>query len=489
MTTESAGYDNLRRWREHPESFVREQFRVEPDAWQLEFLQALPHNNRISLNACKGPGKTCALAWAIWWFLSVYPEPNIAATSITSDNLSDGLWKELAKWQNKSSFLKASFVWSKTRIVAKEHAPTWWCSARTWNKNADTTQQADTLAGLHADYLLFVLDEAGGMPDAVMAAAEAGLATGIVTKIIIAGNPTHTEGPLYRASTTERHLWYVIEITGDPDDPKRSPRISIKWAREQIEKYGRDNPWVLVNVFGRFPPSSFNTLIGPDDVRAAMKRHVDEEAYKWAQKRLGIDVARYGDDKTVIFPRQGRVAFRPASMRHVRGSAVSVDISTRVQMAKRRWGSEVELFDDTVGWAHGAIDHMRSCGCPPIPIDFGGNALDPKYENKRAEMWFEMCDWVLSGGALPDIPELVAELSMPTYFFAKKTGKFQLESKEQIKERLKRSPDYADALALTFGIPDMPGEKDQIIQRIHQATGGAHDKVKCEYDPYAADRI
>lgn len=431
---------------------------------------------------------TTALAWAIWWFLTVYPNPNIAATSITSDNLSDGLWKELAKWQNKSDFLKASFVWSKTRIVAKDHAATWWCSARTWNKNADSTQQADTLAGLHADYLMFVLDEAGGMPDAVMAAAEAGLATGIITKIIIAGNPTHTQGPLYRASTNERHMWYVIEITGDPDDPNRSPRISKKWAYEQIEKYGRDNPWVLVNVFGKFPPSSLNTLIGPDDVRTAMKRHYTDDVYKWSQKRLGIDVARFGDDKTVLFPRQGKVAFRPVTMRHKRDSAVSVDISTRTQMAKVRWGSELELFDDTVGWAHGAIDHMRSCGHTPIPIDFGGKALDGKYENKRAEMWFEMCDWILAGGALPDVPELVAELSTPTYFFSKH-GKFQLESKDQIKERLSRSPDYADGLALTFALPDMPGNESRVLQSVSKATGGGTIQVAHEYDPYDEKRL
>src|SRR5678816_1892035 len=95
-----------------------------------------------------------------------------------------------------------------------------------------------------------------------------------------------------------------------------------------------------------------------DDIDAAMRRHLREDAYNWAQKRLGIDVARYGDDLTIIFPRQGLAAFRPQEMRHARGSTVSVDIATKVMGAKQTWGSELELFDATGGWAAGAVDVM-----------------------------------------------------------------------------------------------------------------------------------
>ncbi len=411
----------------------------------------------IPTHNCKGPGKTCLLAWLIWNFLATRPHPNIAATSITSDNLSDGLWKELAKWQIRSEFLKAMFIWTKTRVVAREHVATWWCSARTFNKAADPTQQADTLAGLHADYMLAILDEAGGIPDSVMATVEAILATGIETKIIIAGNPTHTDGPLYRACTSEAHLWKVTEITGDPDDPMRSPRIDKVWARQQIEKYGRENPWVLVNVFGKFPPSSINTLLGPDEVRAAMKRKYRTDIYDWAQKRLGIDVSRYGDDRTVIFPRQGLQAFMPAVMRHNREDPVSVDIFNRVMMAKAKWRSEMDIFDDTVGWAHGAIDCMRAAGQSPLPIAFDRPSINPRYKNNRAYMWFMMAEWIKHGGSIPDIPELVSELTVPTYIFT--GGKFQLEEKRQIKERMGWSPDLADALCLTFAIPDVPKEE------------------------------
>lgn len=426
---------------------------------------------------------TCLIAWLIWNFLATRPHPKMAATSITSDNLSDNLWPELAKWQNKSNFLKETFVWTKTRVFSKNHPQTWFLSARTWSKSADKSQQADTLAGLHAEYLMFVLDEVGGIPDSVMASAEAGLATGTETKILMAGNPTHTEGPLYRACTSQKHLWYVVEITGDPDDPMRSPRISKEWALQQIENYGKDNPWVLVNVFGKFPPSSLNTLLGPEEVREAMKRHLTDDMYDWAQKRLGVDVSRFGDDLTCIFPRQGLASFKPVEMRHIRDSAVSVDIATRVMMAKQQWGSNWEAFDDTVGWAHGAIDVMRAAGHSPLPVAFGSPAFNPRYKNRRAEMWFAMAEWIKKGGALPNIPELVGELTTPIYHFD--GGKFQIEEKKQIKERLGRSPDRADSLALTFCVPEASK-----IESFQQGLPGSRtNQTEHEYNPYADDRI
>lgn len=463
---------------------VREEFGEEPDWWQVELLVAFVNNDvpamrRIAMKACKGPGKTAGLAWCIWIFLACFASrgehPKGAATSITGDNLDDNLWPELAKWQQRSPFLSAAFTWTKTRIFAKDFPETWFFSRRTWPKSGNREQQADTLAGLHSLYLLFVLDESGGIPDSVMAAAEGGLANpGGFKKILQAGNPTHLEGPLYRACSVERHLWHLIEITGDPDDPRRSPRISVQWAREQIEKYGRDNPWVLVNVFGQFPPSSLNSLLGPDEVNAAMKRSPREDAYSFAQKRLGIDVARFGDDRTVIFPRQGLAAFRPVILRQ----QDTVAIAARAMVAITRWGAEVTLIDDTGHWGHGVIDNLRTGGYAPIGIQFHAPAIDPRYKNRRAEMWIQMAEWVKRGGALPNIPELVRELTAPTYTFL--NGKFQLEDKDQIKEKLGSSPDLADALALTFALPEMPTEA-----HLPAAFRGKPGRAQTDYDPLA----
>lgn len=470
----------IRYWRENPVAYVREVFQIEPDPWQHDVLMALTQNMRLAMKACKGPGKTALLAWVAWWFLTCFLHPKIVATSITSDNLADGLWSEMAKWQQRSEFLKAAFRWHKTRIVSVDHPETWFMSARTWPKGSDSSQQANTLAGLHADNMLFILDEVGGIPDSVLAAAEAGLANdlgeaGKCAKIIMAGNPTHTEGPLYRACTVEKHLWHVTEITSDPDNPKRTPRVSVQWARDQIQKYGRDNPWVLVNVFGQFPPASINSLLGVEEVNAAMRRAPREDDFAHAQKRMGIDVARFGDDRSVIFKRQGLMTYAPIEMRGLR----TTEIAARVIHEKREFASEMDFVDDTGHWGHGVIDNLMAAGYPAHGIQFHAPAINPRYKNRRAEMWIEMSEWVKRGGCLPNVPELVGELVTPTYTFV--NGKFQLEDKDQVKERLGRSPDLADALALTFALADMPA-RDSIHGISFANTFG---KASYEYDPFA----
>jgi phage terminase large subunit len=465
----------LDRWRWHPEDMVREEFGVEPDEWQLEVLQLFPHHERLAMKACKGPGKTAVLAWFILNFLATRPKhPKVAATSITGDNLDTNLWPECAKWLHKSPFLSAMFVWSKTRISHKVYPETWFAAARTWPKTADAEQQANALAGFHGDYVLFVLDESGGMPQAVMTTAEAVLASGIETKIVQSGNPTHVDGPLHRACTTDRTFWKVVTVNGDPDDPKRSPRIKIEWARQQIASYGRSNPWVMVNVLGQFPPASINSILGVEEVEAAMHRHLTRDVFDWAEKRLGVDAARFGDDPWIIFPRQGLAAFKPVVVR----SPTTTTIAARVARAYRDWHADLILIDDTGHFGHGCIDALVASKLPVIPIIYSAPATNKRYKNVRAEMWLEMADWVKRGGALPQDLELLQELTTATYSFI--GGQFVLEKKEQMKERLGRSPNKADALAQTFAMPEQPNAVAHRLAQGRQTT--LHDA-----DPFAEE--
>jgi phage terminase large subunit len=279
-------------------------------------------------------------------------------------------------------------------------------------------------------------------------------------------------GPLYRAATTERHLWHFIEIDGDPDKPRRSSRISVQWAKEQIEKYGRDNPWVLVNVFGKFPPSSLDALVGVEEVQEAMRRSPPEDQYSFAARVLGVDAARFGDDPWIIFPRQGRCAFPPVEMRGPRRQ----EAAGRIASAWDRWDADACFVDDTGGFGGGAIDMLLDTGYAPQGINFSSKATNPRYYNKRSEMHFERAQWVKAGGALPHVPELVAELTTPTSWID--GGRLRLEEKAQIKARLGRSPNYADALALTFAEPVAPRGTDWMLKR-------SHTRALTEYEPFA----
>lgn len=467
--------DKLRLWRERPDIFVREVFGATPDPWQDEILRAFPHNQRIAMKASKGPGKSCIEAWLAWNFLLTRPHPKIAATSISGDNLRDGLWTEMAKWREMSPLLKETFVWQKERIFNKDFPETWWMASRQWSKSADPGSVGNTLAGLHADYIMFLLDESGGLPEAIMATAEAALSSCKEGHIVQAGNPTHLEGPLFNACTRDRKMWYVVEITSDPNNPNRSPRVKVEWAQEQIDKYGRDNPWVLVNVFGEFPPSSFNALIGPEEVREAVdRRYRDAEILKYP-RILGVDVARYGDDSSIIFPRQGLQAFTPVQYRGLSGTEGA-------EIVLRKWNDwEVDgaFVDNTGGFGSSWIDNLIRLGKSPIGVHFSQKSTSERFANKRAEMAFLLVEWIKAGGALPDVKELTQALCQTTYTF--KGDKLMLEPKEEVKAKIGYSPDHMDALMLTFAFP--------IEKELRDPFNFQKASHTYEYNPLARDRV
>lgn len=483
----------IKRWREDERGilqFVDEQFNFHPDPWQeaalLAFASPDPKKKRISLQACVGPGKTAILALGGWWFMSVQGDalehPQGACVSISGDNLRDNLWKEYAKWRERSPYMRAAFTWTAKRIFANDHPADWFLSARAWPKSANADEQGATLSGLHSKYVLCQADESGAIPTTIMRAGEQAMAQagGGFAKFIQAGNPVSLEGMLHAAANQLKHLWHVIRVTGDPDDKQAwvySKRVGpepLRWVKEQIATYGRDNPWVKSYILGQFPPQSINALLGIEDVEAAMSRHYTEDAYSWAQMRIGIDVARFGDDRTVMFARQGIVAFaKPVVMR----TQNTVNIAARAAQGIIRSGAEMVLVDDTGHWGHGVIDNLTTANFPAVGIVFSDPAIDVRYRNRRAEMWMQMAQWVKAGGALPRIDELVGELTTPTYTFV--AGKFILEEKDLIKKRLGRSPDLADALALTFAVPDMPADMAAKLGRKQQAV------AQMDEDPFA----
>lgn len=485
----SAAALKLAEWRNDPVQFVRENFGVEPDLWQKDVLRSYgkPGRGRVAMQACAGPGKTAVLAWCGWHFLSTTYDPRIPtphkpeaiAISISGDNLEMNLWKELSLWREASPFLMSEFRWTATKIFQKDHPEKWRIMARSYAKTANPEQQGNVLSGLHSPWILYLLDEIGDMNPIVKLRAEQGLmgSNAIFAKIVAAGNPTSSDGLLHDIAQNPEG-WDVIRITGDPDDPKRSPRIDLESTQALIKQRGRDDPWVQAYILGMFPPGGINQLLSPDEVRTAMERNPTPDQYEWAQKRIGIDVSRYGMDPTILFPRQGVAAFQPVEMRHVRDSAVSVNIGNRTLEMKRTWGSEIECFDDTVGWAHGAVDYCRVNGGNPMPVRFDDTKTDdPRYFNRRAEIWMRMAEWIRFGnGAIPNHPRLLKELCAVTYGY--KGGKYLLESKDDIKKRLQHSLDFSDALALTFAIPDQPAAAvQQRLANIHQEQE--------EYHPHA----
>ena len=480
--TVEAAARKLLSWKRDPVTMSVDEFGYTPDNWQVEALRAFPDQTqqRLALQACVGPGKTFVEAVCGWNFISCYSDgvefPNGACVSITGENLRANLWKEMAMLRDRSPFLRAAFEMTSERIFERQHPKTWFLEARSFSKSANADAQGRTLSGLHSPYICYFLDEVGDMAPSVLRAAEQGLSNCRWGKIVAAGNASSHLGILYEIVKNQPHLWRIIRVTGDPDDPNRSTRISATWAGQMIEKYGRDNPWVMYAILGLFPPTSVNALLGPDEVAAAMGRHVTQDQYEFVQKRIGIDVARFGDDKTVLFPRQGLASYAPVEMRNARTEA----IAGRLIAGKQKWDSEAEFIDDTGGYGAGVIDACRLGGVQLLPINFSSKADDPRYFNKRAEMHWRKAEWVKGGGCLPNIPELAREMCAVTYYYDK--GKLRITEKDQIKAELQgHSPDLDDALALTFALVDLPSKTspEMMLAQFGRSQANSND-----FDPW-----
>jgi hypothetical protein len=221
-----------------------------------------------------------------------------------------------------------------------------------------------------------------------------------------------------------------------------------------------------------FSASNPDQLIAFETVQTASGKHIAENEYEFAPRILGVDVARYGDDRSVIFPRQGLAAFTPSVYQGMDNMSLAAKVAEYIV----NWKPDAVFID--AGRGEGVIDRLRQLGHSVIPVNFGGVPTKPQYVNKRAEMWHDLGEWLKEGGAIPNMAELKIELCAPTYSYANAAGKFELESKDDMRKRGLTSPDVADALAVTFAFPVSP-------TRGPGANLYAGGHAQTEYDPFA----
>lgn len=447
----------MKLWRHRPKIFMRDVMDVSLDLWQEDCVDMYMEYQRMAMVASKGPGKTFILSMLGWHFFMCYFQPKIAALSISKDHLMSNLWAELLKWRARSPLLEHSTNDGFSKITLKGHEGYSFIDARAYPKQSDESQQASVLAGLHADNVGFLIDEAGLIPDAILATADAALSTGDSdtkrARLIVTGNPEYPKGMVHRAyKGRSKQRWGIYTISGDPEDPRRAPRVSKTWAQEQIETYGRDHPWVMVNVLAQYPNVTNDFLISEQDVHDSMNRRIDDVLVKNSQMRLGVDVARGGIDSSVLFRRRGLKAY---PVEEVGSDILGPELAGKVVLQHQDHGIERVFVDDTGGYGSSVVDSLSLFPHIDVtPIKYNAKAQDKRYFNKRTEMWCRMRDWIKKGGQLPNDPRLAEELMMPKLAFH--GGVMRLEEKEQIKTRLGRSPDRGDALAQTFADVEQP---------------------------------
>ena len=229
-----------------------------------------------------------------------------------------------------------------------------------------------------------------------------------------------------------------------------------------------------------FSAAGEDQLISLSLARAATERHLRSDAYDFAPRALGVDPARFGDDRSVIFPRQGLYAAPPRVFKGIDNMTLADRVAQEIQAFKPD-----AVFIDA-GNGGGVIDRLRQLNYDVTEVNFGGIPNSARYINKRAEMWFDMRDWLNAGGCIPKSNELLQDLAAPTFRFTP-ADKIQLESKDDIKARIKMSPDLGDALALTFAYPV---HRNNNVESQARALGmpviDTGVSAVVNYDPYAS---
>ena len=223
-----------------------------------------------------------------------------------------------------------------------------------------------------------------------------------------------------------------------------------------------------------FSAAGEQQLLSLADIETAAARHLRKDQYEWAPMILGVDPARFGDDASVIFPRQGLCAKEPRVFHKLDNMA----FAGHVAQAINDYQADAVMVD--AGNGGGVIDRLRQLGFTVTEVNFGGKAPKPRYVNMRTYMWYEMAEWIAGGGVIPKINRLWQDLAAPTYEFTS-TDQIALEPKDDIKARGLPSPDYGDALALTFAYPVR--KETNLIRKLRSEMESRNDEV---YDPLGA---
>jgi len=426
--------DFIAAYRDHPVLFVREVLGATPLPWQEDFLRAVARGERrISVRAGHGVGKSTVCSWAlIWHMVTRYPQKSVV-TAPTAAQLFDALYSELKSWINKlPPILKDLFEVFSDRINLKDAPESSFISART-----SSSERPEALAGVHSENVLLIVDEASAVPEQVFEAA-AGSMSGHSATTILISNPTRNSGLFYKTHHELASDWFRLHVSCI-----NIPLVSSDFVRQIEATYGRDSNAFRIRVLGEFAIADDDTLIAADLVDAAMSRDITQGDETMV---YGLDVARFGTDRTALCKRRGNVV---VEIKHWGGLDLMQTVGAVVNEAKT--DNPEEICVDTIGLGSGVADRLREQGFNVRDVNVSeSSAMNPNANKLRDELWLSVKDWLATRAVkLPKDDTLRHELVAPRYNFTS-SGKVVVESKDSMKRRGMRSPDLADALCLTF---------------------------------------
>lgn len=434
-------------YRKDIELFATEVLGFLPDEWQRKVFMSIVKERYTAVKSGQGVGKTGTEAAVLLWFLTCFPYPRVVCTAPTKQQLHDVLWSEVSKWQSNSPILSDILHWTKTYIYMVGYEKRWFAVARTATK-------PENMQGFHEENMLFIVDEASGVADPIMEAI-LGTLSGENNKLLLCGNPTKTSGFFYDAFHSARAI-YSCHTVNSEDSPRTNKQNIALLER----KYGRASNVFRVRVLGEFPVQEDDVFISLSIIEQATMLEVEETVGRIA---IGVDVARYGDDETVIATLIGnRIGIPLIRQGQSLMRTVGDIVTTYYRLIEENpdyTGSIAVNIDDT-GLGGGVTDRLEEVKAERklyrlviSPVNFASRppqSDDDKehYKDMTTYLWATVRSLLEAKAvAIQNDNELVAQLSVRKYFIIS-NGMLQLESKADMKKRGIKSPDRADAVAL-----------------------------------------
>jgi hypothetical protein len=436
---------------------------------------------REAIASGRGIGKSALFAMVAHWLMSTRIGASVWVTANGEPQLKTKTFPEIAKWitlainshwfdVSATKIEPAGWIKEAVQRDLKIDPKYWYIAAQLWSE-----ENPDAFAGAHNVYgEMYLFDEASGIPSPIWTVAQGVFTEQIVDRYWLAfSNPRRNSGAFFECFHKDRTQWRTRQI-----DARQVEGLAQDAYDAIVAKHGADSDEAKIEVYGQFPSSGHNQFIPKDQVMSAQEREPIPDP--GAPLLLGVDVARFGKDSTVLAFRKGRDA--TSIPWQVYRGLDTVQIATRVAEALTKYKVDA-VFVDGNGVGGGVVDNLKAWGHRVIEVQAGATPNDPdKYLNKRVEMWALTKEW-LTIGSIPKLADLLPDLIGPEYSYHPVTSKLCLETKEKMMDRGLASPNLADALAMTFA---------QTVARNDARTSRSHSRTRqatgLDYDVLGAGR-
>lgn len=447
--------------------FAKHVFDVDLTPKQIEYCEAFKNNQTITVKGSSGWGKTFISAISLWWSLIVFDPVKVTIFAPSESTIKSGIWNELqVLYSNMAPFFKDLFEVSATKIFRKSRGETCWAEYRLVSKDNIAAAR-----GFHSKNNIVIADEASGIEDVIFTGALLNvLNDGPGAKVVLVSNPDKASGFFFKTWRDPELSKDWVKVHGSiRDKPNYTPGEEERFARLYGGVTSRD---YLTLVEGEFPLSDVDGLISREFLDEAITNK-DVIPNPKAPIIWGLDPAGAGKDKSVLAIRHDNVLRGFEEWAGLEPVALALRVKELYLKTSKKDRPAVIAVDGN-GLGAGVYDALKHFKIPVYKCMFAEvpKRNPDRYTRVRDQIWFEMREWIHTGDvSIPNHKKLIEDLVIPTY---EDSPKIKIEDKKSLKKRLGRSPDYADALALTFSVShtryaskyqwDKPIEYDNLSQ-------------------------